>query len=480
MVAVVFFQIENARGEKAWSLYVAERTAIGDPPRGLDYFPPPVPDEDNFAMTPLLAPLSDQVLNPKTLENKLRDPKGFKRLLSTLPDWKVWDGESSLIWQKGQVTDIYELLDSKKPIIAKATILNMTTKQVALEILDELAKYPGLKEIRKASRWPYFQFKANYNALLGPELPHQKYLERIQIALFYEASANLVLEKSQKALEGLKLMLLICKTLQHDRLISSHISSIYRFYLAIQIIRDGIVMNAWGEAQLKTIEQELKSFDWLTSHDQAMRGELALKNALIEEMHSGNFRFIGSTKELGEAIAIAAAPRGWIRKNQLEVNQFYHNYIFRTVSPATKKINAPNLSAFRHHIASIMETSYRSNHFISFRMIIPYWTVERRLNYSRYTAIAQTAADFTRLAIALELHALKEGGYPSGLNALNPTFINGIPLDIMTGKPLLFQSSNPRSYRIQSMGWDWKSNAGFADSEWLWGKRDGWVWQMEN
>ena len=50
---------EHWRGKRAWQKYKHELEAQGEKLDLEDYIPPPVPDDQNFAMTPFLAPLFD-------------------------------------------------------------------------------------------------------------------------------------------------------------------------------------------------------------------------------------------------------------------------------------------------------------------------------------------------------------------------------------------------------------------------------------
>src|ERR1039458_1412748 len=74
---------ENWRGKRAWERYKHELEAQGEKLDLEAYIPPPVPDEQNFAMTPFLAPLFD--FNPEPLkegQSRWRDTNGFNRASS--------------------------------------------------------------------------------------------------------------------------------------------------------------------------------------------------------------------------------------------------------------------------------------------------------------------------------------------------------------------------------------------------------------
>src|SRR5438309_2386749 len=60
-----FFAEENWRGRRAWETCRRELEAKGVLLDWQKFIPPPVPDDQNFAMTPFLAPLFDFNPNPR-------------------------------------------------------------------------------------------------------------------------------------------------------------------------------------------------------------------------------------------------------------------------------------------------------------------------------------------------------------------------------------------------------------------------------
>src|SRR5260370_38859671 len=84
----LFYAEENWRGKHAWLKYKHELEAKGEKLDFKDYIPAPVPDDQNFAMTPLLAPLFD--FNPKPLkegQSIWRDTNGYNRAISLFTEF---------------------------------------------------------------------------------------------------------------------------------------------------------------------------------------------------------------------------------------------------------------------------------------------------------------------------------------------------------------------------------------------------------
>src|SRR3954468_186979 len=73
-LAGLAYAVVNWRGQRAWAAYQARLEARGGKLHLKAFIPPPVPDDQNFAMTPFLAPLFD--FNPVPLkegESRWRD-----------------------------------------------------------------------------------------------------------------------------------------------------------------------------------------------------------------------------------------------------------------------------------------------------------------------------------------------------------------------------------------------------------------------
>src|SRR5947209_1745934 len=66
LLVCLFFAEENWRGRRAWEICQRELKAKGVELDWRKFVPPTVPDDQNFALTPFLAPLFD--FNPKPRE----------------------------------------------------------------------------------------------------------------------------------------------------------------------------------------------------------------------------------------------------------------------------------------------------------------------------------------------------------------------------------------------------------------------------
>jgi len=81
-------------------------------------------------------------------------------------------------------------------------------------------------------------------------------------------------------------------------------------------------------------------------------------------------------------------------------------------------------------------------------------------NYGCRAAYGQTFANLARVAIALERYRLANGDYPDSLDAIAGQFPNGIPHDVIGGKPLNYRRTSDGQFVLYSVGWNERDDGG--------------------
>ena len=84
------------------------------------------------------------------------------------------------------------------------------------------------------------------------------------------------------------------------------------------------------------------------------------------------------------------------------------------------------------------------------------------LALARKTAFAQTAADTAGIGCAVERFKLAKGKLPETLEEVALQFMEKLPHDIITGKPLKYKRTENGHYAIYSVGWNEKDDGGTA------------------
>ena len=102
-LVVSFYTVELVRGKRAWNNYVAEVEARGESLDIAALIPPPVPDDENFAMIPLLR---DTLNFNKTLISKApsnpSNTHGLKAFYKDSGEIRLQFSESLGNWIKGE------------------------------------------------------------------------------------------------------------------------------------------------------------------------------------------------------------------------------------------------------------------------------------------------------------------------------------------------------------------------------------------
>src|SRR5580765_2093231 len=103
VLVVLFYVEENWRGARALESYKQQLAAKGATLDWKAFVPPPVPDSENFAMTPFLAPLFDFVPGTQTWRdiNARNDVMSFAKDLPNLPfegGWRVGNRINLAAW----------------------------------------------------------------------------------------------------------------------------------------------------------------------------------------------------------------------------------------------------------------------------------------------------------------------------------------------------------------------------------------------
>jgi hypothetical protein len=79
-----------------------------------------------------------------------------------------------------------------------------------------------------------------------------------------------------------------------------------------------------------------------------------------------------------------------------------------------------------------------------------------------------------RVACALERYRLRHGRFPDALSALTPYFVESLPNDLTTGRPLSYRPTEDGQFVLHSAGWNRDDAGGNWGSirplsgDWIW------------
>ncbi|MDB6125000.1 MAG: hypothetical protein JWQ71_3993 [Pedosphaera sp.] len=452
---------ETWRGRRAWENYKVQLIAKGEKLDWQSIAPALVPDEQNFAQTPFLAPLFDFNKDPNRPpgSSPWRDTNAYHRT-TTYTDDLVFP-RSNYSWTKSESTDLpgWAAALAKGTSYSEADAAAFTRKQAATEMLHRLEKYkPVLDELRAASKRPYSRFNINYQDNIAMLIPHMAVLKPISRIYALQASAELALDQNEQALADVRMVLYLGDSIKTEPFLISKLVRVALLQQAYQPVWEGLQEHKWSEAQLAELQQMFSNYNFIAETADALRGERALFNGAMDQIRTdrkvGYMQAISNSGRSDDAHAavLYLTPGAIFYWNQLKISQIFQEVILPIVTPAERRVH-PELGTDQKMEEKVREGFY------------PYRFLAQQLlpAISKATmkmAHAQSTADEAALACALERYRLAHHQLPASLDELKPQFITQIPSDVFSGEPIKYRRIDETHFVLYSIGWNQKDDGG--------------------
>ena len=495
----LFYAEENWRGKHDWEKYKREWEAKGEKFDFADFVPPPVPDDQNFALTPIVFTSYGQILtrDGKVIPPDQRDTNFVNRLKMEI----VYNYEESPKdgnWQAAKISDLKTWRDYYRALAAKTNEFPVAPQlqTPAQDVLLALSKYdPAIEELWQASQLPYSRFPLDYDIDDPAEilLPHLGALKQCSLALQLRALAELQNGQSEKAFADVKLALRLADSVRTEPFIITHLVRIAILQIILQPIWEGLAEHKWSNAQLAALDAELTKLDFLADYKLSVRSERAAHVKIVDWMEQKRSRFWelfnmfndderNLMNNFGLSAEIYLMPKGWYYQSEIVLSDAQQQWVLPMVNDSQQTVSP---QAARESVDAVKSLRPSAVNLFA-RLLLP-----ELGKYAGKTAHAQTAVNLARVAIALERYRLAHGEYPDSLSALALQFMETIPHDVIGGQPLHYQRtadpSSPGSdtasgqFVLYSVGWNETDDGGVvglatdgknADN----GKGD-WVWR---
>lgn len=479
---VLAYAVENFRGKRAWENHKREWEAKGEKFSIVVLAPPPVPDEKNFALTPLLKPALDFTRGPAGIVRS--DTNAYARLENTKINLTMPDATNELVlgsFDKGTFADLEAVREfyrgnTNYPQPAKAGT-------AAEDILVALSRFdPEMNELRDASvSRPYSRFPIEYGYEPAFEilLPHLAHLKGLCQLAQTRAIAKLELGRTADAMVDLKVGFRVSDSISNEPILIDHLVRIATLAINLQTVREGLARHAWSDAQLVELEKYLASVNVLAEYKLAMGGERAFGTGSVDWLRRQGFRgdpmnFMGEDGGANQSSGFNAMPGGWYYQNMVAISQMHQQFTLPAVDEQARRVFPDATARMEQSISESKTGPY--NIFMKLLMPALSKAVQR-------SARAQFYVDAARVACALERHRLATGSLPDSLDALSPKFLEKIPDDMLDGKLLRYQKNSDGTYLIYSIGWNLKDDGG--ELGWAKNRKDvvdltqgDWVWRI--
>jgi hypothetical protein len=492
----LFHGEENWRGRRAWDKYRRELVARGEQLDFAALVPKPVPDEQNFAATPVIkswfeAPhledldqkwddtysrVGERVSPPKT-----KDARAERRF----DDLVAWETAFAAV-RSGELTPEKRFYSAKLDAASLA--------KAAPAVLEGLKTNEALfAELRIASSRPYSRYPVNYDVeqpcLI--RLPHLQMVKGVCRRLELKACAELAGGRSDQALEDVKLIFRLADSLKTDPFLISYLVRITCGQVAQQPIWEGLAEHRWSDAQLQELQTRLQQYSFIAD----VRAPLATEQAegiatveLVRKKSPAYLNYLGSNEEPPTAVNWKSAsfiwsvvvPRGWYDLEELNLCRGFHIQLATSMDTTRQRVSPTQVKADTEAFYQMMcPTGFAGpalnrvfHHRIIASLLLP--ALQKLILKS---AAAQTAVNQAAIACALERYRLANGHFPETLEALAPRFISPLPNDVITGEPYKYHLRDDGRFVLYSVGWDEKDDGGVPGKTLFDATQGDWVWE---
>lgn len=435
------YLIENWLGDRAWAAEQRRLRELNLPLTFDELVPPMPPDEENFAMSPIMAPLFDitytdpdnpvdrgAVWNQEGKRQQLQDlGASITAVLSSGP----W------MWMHGRPADLaamkHEFREKPNEVGARP---GMNASERASLRAAFRAIEPELAAVEEALQRPNAQFPLVHEHHVQTMLPHLPVLRNLSVLYAYRAEFALADIDSSAALENMLNSFKINNSLETQPLFLTLVVRTRMIDRSIQPVWGALRTSALSEDQLRRLQEELTVIDLIKHATSAISGERLQGCLIIDDIRSFGADVVDPP------LLIKLVPKGWLQRSKALYSQWL-------------EINAGSLidsNNHRYHPERVRKPQAALYDEMTF------WFDRRlamllapSLTALEFAAIGQTHVDLARTAVALERHYLANRSYPETLDALEPDFIETVPHDVMTGEPLRYRRENGR-FLLYSVG----------------------------
>ena len=478
LLIALFYAEENWRGKHDWEQFKRGWEAKGMRFGPAAVIPTPVPDNQNFAMSPVFDAVN-KLMNEKwraqhqkphsgkegdegELDTILVDPlemviaENGEDPTNAMGDWRKSTMSNLAVWQQS-----YRVLS----VTTNTFPIPQQPQTPAKDVLLALSLYdPTIEELREAAKLPYARFPISYDAQPPANiwLSHLAGLKQSARVLELRAIAELQNGQSDKALADVELMLRLSDSIRMEPFLISHLVRIAIVNRTLQPVWEGLVAHQWSDEQLERLGLDLAKVDSLADYHTAMRGELVLcEIGNIEFLRHypehardllGEFNEDASARIVGR-IVWQAIPSGWFYQNELScARPMLEDYL--PLADIDQHMVRPGAV---ERAGSVVggKLAHRNPYNIITRIAMP--AVGGAV---KKFACGQESVDLAQVAIALERYRLANGKYPEALEGLTPQLLARLPHDIINGEPLHYRRTTDDQFVLYSVGWNGTDDGG--------------------
>ncbi len=489
----LFYSVEFWRGRRAWASVErdAARRGLSLAQRGAPV--EQVPDDRNFAMAPLFAPLHRVLETPVEFLEDLQnvDLGGLERI-------KPWQetgfgrstrGPKPLLaaWTLGLETDFTLWLKSwpgagaSEPERRARRDAGVPPGRAAAAaaVLEALRTFDAdIEQLREHAGRPYCRFPLDYPRQMWRDDHAHRILTGYLRIVALRATALLATGRDREAMADVQLAL---RLIDHSRQQPWAIVGLMRLWIyfdALQPVWEGLRDRRWSDDELLGLQRQLEGLDLLADYAVHVRNDAAgmadLHEAFVPASRGRRGVPVAERRDPELQLVMTAIrlpyPTGWSLLDQAAIHRFHLDWTSGLVDLATR--TAPE----RPRTSPIL---WRTTSDPLFPMFIAPKIRQMSEDAAVGYPAVQTVLDQAVVACALERCRRADGRFPEALAALAPRFLDRLPHDIMTGRPWIYRRTES-GFTLYSVGANRVDDGGEPSGRAHWGFMEltsgDWVW----
>ena len=422
--------------------------------------PSKIPDELNFAKTPLVEALAYETRVDTNVWSEL---KLLRRTLihTNDTDWGNFGSPSNGRRMTLQRSDVAFAPSAINPPPSAGR-----SPQPALALMHRWE--PQLAELRQASMRPYARLELevpvvrrfsflNLFGVAWTNAPAYRGLSVLTEASLIHGVAALSDSRPQDAFADVAIIFKLADCLKDH---ANFPSTGYRAFvnvLGAGLVWEGFVRHLWSEKHLLMLQNQLQSIDLIGEIDAAFRTHEWLnlfqtmnRNAALDQVMS---------PILSACLGSGVLHQRWMRDfvfTSYDLKQ-------RLIVPRRTEANG---AAFRRDSKHIYEKNWP----------VAWMFVQHFPRILHLVARRQSTIHLATIACALERYQKSSGRYPERLEELVPEFIQKMPHEVVNGQPFQYRLLEDGTFKLYSVGWDERDDGGVASTEKNGRETGDWVW----
>jgi ABC-type transport system involved in cytochrome c biogenesis permease component len=444
-----YFVWQNWRSRRAWLAFERELAAKGERLDVGALIPEPVPDELNVARTAIFLEMGDLDGMGSVDMDVLNALRGLES--EGVAGMPLLGGS----WMRQEYSGAVKRLGTDE--VKAAADSQLGREAVSMATLERLRPLmSGMEAMAGMTYLPYFQWTTD--GVRGGDVQASRVglsrLERWHFLFQLRACARLGVGSIDEAGEDVLASLRLADLGRQSADVGGSIRVQVMLMRSLQPVWEGLAERRWSATQLADFQVALEGFDLLSDHVRAVR------RAVLVNVETWR-RYAEAEDEMGSmgkgSWLSGRQPRGWWLDRCRQLYWAGQRAIERVdIAGVRVRIEYDWIELDGLPIGGEVMTLLQS----------PMWYGAS----PALVSVAQTSVNQAIIACALERRCRVTGVYPEELGSLMPDYVERVPKDVITGRPMLYRRTG-EGYELRGVGpnqvSDERTQGGGDD--WIWG-----------